>query len=382
MEIMKTSDSTTVRQQHNAAPVEYAQPVSEMNSRDTSKNEGRALIIAPSFRNYGRMIGRAFELEDWRADVYDYGDPAMSFLQAMRWTSSSRYRLLREADSMSRYNREIQRKICRENPDLCLIINGNLIDKTTIDLVKRIGARLILWCYDSVTQYPRILENSGMYEKVYVFEPTDIPVLGELGVNAKHLSMGYDPSQYYPISDSVKRYDLAFVGSLFSYPDRVKHLKRIVKENRNISIRIWTNTPPCYSPRRILRFSRVISSFARNIEMRTLTHREINEVYNSSRICLNMHHPQCKDGLNPRTFEILGSGSRQLVDYHKQIEELHLTGEEITIYRNSDELQTRIEDLLANPEKTDSVSERWVEKARKSHTYQNRIHTLLKDIYS
>ena len=30
---------------------------------------------------------------------------------------------------------------------------------------------------------------------------------------------------------------------------------------------------------------------------------EVNKIYNSTKINLNIHHPQSKEGLNPRTFE-------------------------------------------------------------------------------
>ena len=47
--------------------------------------------------------------------------------------------------------------------------------------------------------------------------------------------------------------------------------------------------------------------------------------------------------MNPRTFEILGSGGFQLVDYRKQVEELFDIEKEVVCYRNKEDLLAKIE---------------------------------------
>lgn len=358
--------------------IDNSQPVSDAHSCETSRTKGRVLIAAPAFRDYGRIVGRAFELEGWKAHVFEHSDPDMSFLQAAKWTASQRYRLLREADSMSRYNREFQRLICTQNPDICLIINGNLIYKQTIGQIRQVGARSILWCYDSVTRYPRILESISEYDQVHVFEPTDVPILSSLGIEASVLPMAYDSTLYSPAPAKEEKYDLAFVGTVFSYPDRLRFLKRVVSKNHRLRIRIITNTPPLYSPRRSYRLLRPFSPFLRTIEMRSMSHSQINEIYNSSKICLNHHHGQSREGLNPRVFEILGSGAFQLVDQKRQLSDLFEVGKEIVSYHSEEDLQKQIEYFLENSQERIEIARRGEGKVRSMHTYRSRVKRLLR----
>ncbi len=378
MDGMRSSCFHLVRRLHNADPVIHEQLVSKMQNRNQSKQEGGVLIAAPSFRDYGRMIGRAFDLEGWRADVYDYSDPAMSFLQAVKWTYSQEYRLMREADSRSLYNRNIQKLAQKVNPDLCLIINGNQIDKQSIDQIKHNGARLILWCYDSVTHYPRILENASCYDRVFVFEPSDVPILSRLGVESSVLPMAYDPTLYFPISDRHEEYDLSFVGTIFSYPERLRLLKSIQSRNPRIKMRIFTDTPPAYSPKRGYSLLRPFSPFLKTVEMRSISHSRINEIYNSSKICLNFHHEQSIEGLNPRVFEILGSGALQLVDCRRQLSDLFELGKEIVCYESEDDLQRQISYFLENPNERNEIARRGEMIARSMHTYEQRLKNLLR----
>ena len=46
---------------------------------------------------------------------------------------------------------------------------------------------------------------------------------------------------------------------------------------------------------------------------------KVNELYNRSRVVLNIHQELQKDGANPRTFEIPGSGAWQICDYNPYI---------------------------------------------------------------
>lgn len=350
-----------------------------MFGQSDRRSTGKVLIAAPSFRDYGAMIGCAFQKEGWESRVHCDVRPALSIQQAIRWTTSTSFRAQQDRRNGIQYNREIQRIIRKMRPDLCLVINGDTLDESTTDCMKKTGVRSIVWCYDSITQYPKILDNILEYDHIYAFEPTDIPIIRSIGACAEHLPMGYDPNQYYPIPQTVKKHDISFVGSVFSYPNRMKLLKRVVKDNRDLSVCICTNTPPHYSPRRAFGFLKTISAFSRAVEMRTLTHQEVNNVYNSSRICLNVHHPQCKDGLNPRTFEIAGSGSLQLVDYHKQIDTTFSPGKEAMVYRNHEELQTYIEYCLENPMRVAEISERAQRRAYSSHTYLHRVKRILND---
>ncbi|UCE91527.1 MAG: glycosyltransferase [Methanobacteriota archaeon] len=325
------------------------------------------------------MIGRAFEKEGWEAHVHSESELRMSFLEAFKWTVSRTYRVRQNSERARLIEEEVRHITDEYEPDLVLSVNGLGLSKSAIRNLARSGTQCALWCYDSVTEYPRILDSAAECERVYVFEPSDISLIERTGADVKHLAMGFDPDIYHPDADSAKDLDLLFVGSVFSYPNRVRLLKRLSKDLSTLSMGLWTNSPPYYSPRNLMKLTSLGSRFSESIHLKTLTHEEINALYNSSRICLNIHHAQCKEGLNPRTYEIAGSGALQLVDYHKQIDYTFVDGEEVLTYTDYEGLLRQIDACLNEPDRMMAISAKAERRARRSHTYQHRVKEILRD---
>ena len=107
---------------------------------------------------------------------------------------------------------------------------------------------------------------------------------------------------------------------------------------------------------------------------------EVNTVYNSTKICLNIHHRQSKEGVNPRTFEILGAGAFQLIDYKKELEDMFDIGREIVCYKNEADLLDKIEYYLENEDERNKIARRGHEIVKKKHTYKHRAETILSDV--
>ena len=62
-----------------------------------------------------------------------------------------------------------------------------------------------------------------------------------------------------------------------------------------------------------------------------------NDYYNRTKVALNIHSEQQKDGANPRLFEIAGTKTYQICDANPYIENL-FKNEEIGLYHNNGEL--------------------------------------------
>ena len=63
-------------------------------------------------------------------------------------------------------------------------------------------------------------------------------------------------------------------------------------------------------------------------------------------IALNLYREQNRGGHNMRSFEIPSVGGVQLVEYSRQMDDLFKNGEEIYLYRNSEELYGMISEIL------------------------------------
>jgi spore maturation protein CgeB len=358
------------------ATLENAEAVSE--SRDSNYRRNRVLIVAPAFRHYGEMIQRAFADLDWDAILYEQQQMQLTTLNGIRWWSSRRFQDRMFHQMMLSDTKAIITTAIKFRPHLVLIVNGDRLQKKELKMLKEMGATLALWCYDSVSHCPCILDSISVLDHVLVFEPSDVPILSDYGIQSSVLPLAYDPTLYFPIPSRDKEYDMSFVGTLFSYPDRLRLLRKVVSTNPRIKIGIFTNTPPVYSPKKGYALLSPFSPFLRTVEMRSITHSQINEIYNSSKMCLNYHHEQSKEGLNPRVFEILGSGAFQLVDHKRQLSDLFDVGKEVTCYDSENDLLEKIRYFLDNPHEGSKIANRGEQRVRSMHTYGSRIKHLLR----
>ena len=107
---------------------------------------------------------------------------------------------------------------------------------------------------------------------------------------------------------------------------------------------------------------------------RNTTAQQLNHDYNHSRIVLNVHHEQQKDGANPKVFEIAATGTYQICDANPYIEQLFPNGE-IGIYHNEQELFDLIDYALAHD--MSKQAERARQIVIREHTFLCRIKQML-----
>jgi spore maturation protein CgeB len=119
----------------------------------------------------------------------------------------------------------------------------------------------------------------------------------------------------------------------------------------------------------------------RNIQLtrKTLDHGEINDIYNRSKVCLNVHHTQSKKAVNPRTFEILGSGGMLLTDRRLGEIEGFEDGEGYMHYSNDAELIDKLNEALENEQKAAYIADIGHSEVR-AHTFEHRARTILEDL--
>jgi spore maturation protein CgeB len=109
------------------------------------------------------------------------------------------------------------------------------------------------------------------------------------------------------------------------------------------------------------------------------TSEQLNLDYNKSRVVLNVHHEQQKNGANPKVFEIAATRAYQICDVNPYIEELFPNGE-IGIYHNEEELFELIDYALSHDMSEQAESARQI--VVNNHTFVNRIQQMLNILYS
>ena len=326
-----------------------------------------------------KMIGDAFEGRGVHSSLLEWRYPKRNLAQEIMFYSSAGYRSS-IADVQDKANAvELEKAVLKEDPDLVLVVKAvELTDKTKQHCIDS-GTKLVLWAYDSATQFPIISRAAPRYDLVYTYEPADLSILSAV-CKPRLLPMAFDPRYYSRRADEKEKdIDVCFIGAIDPYPQRRRLFKLLSNRLKNRGIAIWTDTVHWYSHRKVR--DMFLFGARRNVQLHreTLEHGAINDIYNRSKVCLNIHHVQSVKAVNPRTFEILGSGCLLLTDRRLDEIEGFETGEGYLHYGNDAELVDTIDSLLKDDEKAARIADIGHSKGM-VHTYENRAKTILKDL--
>lgn len=327
------------------------------------------LIIGPNYFNFLGATAKAFEKHGWNAVIESYDNPIHPYTTFMKW----RWKLAVDRDrlqSKSRcdYNRYILNRFEAIKPDMVFIMNGDILESDTLDFFRQ-KSKVGLWLFDTCDRLPLSVGHIDHVDAMFCYEQTDVDRFRQQGKNAWFLPQACDTYTYFPMN-LEKDIDILFVGNLYSSVKRMITMQAVVSHFSDKKIKVFGLYKPWFkSPLKCLfREHRDIYS---NVCVPPET---VNELYNRSRVVLNIHNEQQVSGANPRTFEIIGSGSWQVCDANPYIESLFNDGE-IGLYHNIDELFSLIECGLSHDMKLNVAKA--MEKMMANHTFDVRIKNVI-----
>jgi len=183
----------------------------------------------------------------------------------------------------------------------------------------------------------------------------------------------HKPLKLTPVEKKRFGSDLSFMGA--GYPNRRKAFKELLTYDFKIWGTEWDGDP-------------VLEPFVQENGRRVSTEETV-KIFNASKINLNLHSSiQDKelitggDFVNPRTFEIAGCKSFQLVDKRTLLPELFDLQTEMTVFSSLKELKQKIDYYLKHPQERKALAEAAYARVNKDHTYKNRMALLLEFIQS
>ncbi len=330
----------------------------------------RVLIIGPNFHYFVRSIECAFQQLGWetRAELYDDPIHPYNICNKIRYKIGNKQTL--QAASRAKYTNYICSAYDAWQPELVLVINGmNLNPKAVAHFHKH--SKIAFWLLDSITRFPIMLHNLVHADTVFCYEKTDINILQKqlLHTPVHFLAQAADATLYHSLV-CEKKYDIVFAGDIFNSHKRQALLQTIVAHYPQLRIAIWGQYKPWFkNPIRWLFRER--RDIYRN---HNVSAAELNEAYNSSRIVLNIHHEQQKDGANPKVYEICAAGAYQICDRNPFIESVFPNGE-VALYTTKEEMFTAIDYALSH-----DMSQQAQEAHRiiiEEHTFIKRIKYML-----
>ena len=328
----------------------------------------KVLVIGPEFFGYYLSVEKAFkqlgyttqsvsyitQVENkWERIVYHFSGDKEAFFEKKRRV----------------FNNKVLSLYKEFRPDIVFIIQGSEIYSETVEKMKE--AKKILWMMDSIFRNKRGYALRKIVDYIFVFERTDVDKLLENENIVSHfLPLALDEAVYYPYTNRKDEIDILFVGAL--YDNRVVLLERIYQEFKDYNMKVYGHY---YSP-----FRRPLYHFFRrnkNVFLnKNISPAFVNELYNRSKICINIHHNQNKYGVNQRFFEISSSKSFQLVDRNGYITE-NFGSDEIATYNSEDELIEIIRSVLHGQINTKAFAEKAHKKVLTNHTFRRRMEYVM-----
>lgn len=169
------------------------------------------------------------------------------------------------------------------------------------------------------------------------------------------LPHAFEP-QAYPNIETIKKYDVGFIGHLqndepnFNKMSRVQALDRLFKEFPNFYYGSRNNAFP-----------------GKNMFEDAAHH------FSESKIVFNI---SIRDDINMRVFEALGTGSFLLTNWLPTLDKLFVDGKHLVTYKTYDEMVEKAKYYLEHDDERIKIAEAGYNEVISKHTYKHRIEKI------
>ena len=346
---------------------------------------GAALVAGHNFHGYSDRIRRAFVAEGWACAVEEVDPPRVRVSPRERFL----YRFLPRRLGLHgpleraalRIRRDFVSRVCAHDVDLILFTRPDLLTPKDLGRIRaaRPRARLACWLMDPIGRMPGVEALLPRFDAVFLYDAADLPAARRLNPASHLLVLAFDPEDYRPSPVPVEaRWALSFIGS--PSPARLRLLEGVVgalglgPDAVRFVVGHW-GLIPVIGRRRLRRRSWLFRDGY--LDMETLGHAAVREIYHRSTLCLNIHQIGTVSGFNMRVFEAAGAGGAQVVERLPGLEDRLREGVEVACYGAPEELVEQVRYLLEHPDEARELGRKAAEAAAARHTYRHRIRTIL-----
>ncbi len=335
----------------------------------------KILIIGPNYFNFASACGNGFKSLGWESYLELYDNPIHPF----RGWLKLRHKLSPNKEKLKKKNREryqdyIKKQFNKINPDMVLGLNGDMLLPKTLCYFRN-KSKVAIWMFDSVKKVTVSQKLIDYVDAFFCYDIEDVNWYKELGKTAYFLPQACDTSLYYPINNIKKDIDILFVGTIYLSEKRERFLKAVTQHFVEQKVLFFGKYRP-FVKRPLKSIFRKNRSVFKNRNINSVM---VNTLYNRSKVVLNIHLEQQKNGANPKVFEIAGSGACQICDSNPYIESLFSNGE-VGLYSNEQEMIALIEEALKKGCR-DSTNAAYSIVLRE-HTFNIRMKELLNIVQS
>ena len=281
-------------------------------------------------------------------------------------------------------------------PNIIFIANVDLISKIKIDELKKLNYIKLIFCSHCAPISEKMIKNFNNIDFILTCtEDYKKKILRATGKPVYLMQHAYSNETVIKYNSRKRDIDVTFIGSLFInkklHLERIEIIYDLLKkfDNRFIAI----NFSNYFFIHLIIFIMK--SLFNKDFYKKNLLYKlmfvyffsnkpifgtSMFEIFNKSKILVNMHIEDTKYAGNMRLFEGTGSGCLLLTDKKKDLKKLFKLNNEIVVYKDKDDLITKIKFFLKNNITLSRIAKNGRNKTLKSHNYEKRLNILDKII--
>lgn len=346
----------------------------------------KVFLYSPRFYGIDEAIGEAFESVGLDCILKNSWSP-VSIQERIARGIGNKFHFTKPVFNkvikhhLDRENEEFVNIINKQKPDFVFIVKGDSIYPETLQTLQN-KVPLIVYIWDDPffsyskrhnlgDDYRKSNFELGMflYNYIFVYDTYYVDSLKKRGLkNVEYLPLAADPKRYKKIQLTEEEkilfnFDICFVG--VPYPNRVEILELLNKFKLGVFGDGWEN----YYYRR----GKKVPSYYKGPAVGA----EVLKLYNASKIVLNIHDPEAKEGLNTRTFDILACGAFEIVDHMKNLDMHFRNNSEIISYNDHEELNDLVHFYLENDDLSKNIAENGRMRVLEEHTWAKRIQKVV-----
>lgn len=262
----------------------------------------RILFLSVKLFSYEKIITDKIRSLGAIVDYYDERPANSIFAKGIIRVNRDFYKTKIES-----YYSNILNEITHKTYDFFFLIKGEVVPEFFIQRIKFLNPGIILlyYTFDSFKNNPNAVKILKYFDRKYTFDCKDAE-----DYNIKLRPLFFSDDYAYSETNSKSDIDLLFIGTAHS--DRYIISETVADWCKKNNLK---NYAFYYSPSRLVLifFKLFDSSFKKfkysKISFESLNHKQITELYNKSRMVLDINHPN-QNGLTMRVFEVLGSGKK------------------------------------------------------------------------
>lgn len=261
------------------------------------------VIFSPKFMGYENIIANEFQNQGWNVKLFDQRSVVTGVGKAI----SKKMPKLLKLHNCNFYKKNISS--LSFVPDEVLVIQGDMIEKPTIDLMRAMWPKVVirLYLWDSLSNLKGVSNKLEWFDKVFSFDRVD----AEHNESINFLPLFFSPHYDQTVENHVLNYDVMFVGTIHS--DRNKIVDGIfngLHPNNKIFNYRYLPAKWLFFLYKIVKKDFRYSRFE-DFNYIALPINKLSSLVAKAKVLVDINHPK-QVGLTMRTFELLGMQKKMI----------------------------------------------------------------------